>query len=221
MRANARGALAHLVERNVRNVKVRGSSPLCSTTQVRSIARLVGACEWPRTPVLIFGCASERLLQRQFSSPLCSTTQVRSIARLVGACEWPRTPVLISGSASERLLQRQFSSPLCSTTKTLRYEKLLINPLSLAAVVGRLWCDTYRYRCTRTRCCGPTCCYADSRGRSTPIDPGCLCTTREHHRYVPAHAHHAYHYYRGDAPDARHQSVPRSASRCCRFCAVE
>ena len=32
MRANAReGALAHLVERNVRNVKVRGSSPLCST----------------------------------------------------------------------------------------------------------------------------------------------------------------------------------------------
>ena len=26
-----RGALAHLVERNVRNVKVRGSSPLCST----------------------------------------------------------------------------------------------------------------------------------------------------------------------------------------------
>ena len=27
----AEGALAHLVERNVRNVKVRGSSPLCST----------------------------------------------------------------------------------------------------------------------------------------------------------------------------------------------
>ena len=70
-----RGALAHMVERNVRNVKVRGSSPLCSTTQVRSIARLVGACEWPRTPVLISGCVSERLLQRQFSSPLCSTIQ--------------------------------------------------------------------------------------------------------------------------------------------------
>ena len=30
------GALAHLVERNVRNVKVRGSSPLCSTHYTRN-----------------------------------------------------------------------------------------------------------------------------------------------------------------------------------------
>ena len=37
----ARGALAHLVERNVRNVKVVGSSPICSTGRLSQHVRAV------------------------------------------------------------------------------------------------------------------------------------------------------------------------------------
>ena len=39
-----RGALAHLVERNVRNVKVVGSSPICSTKRHSQYVEVVFLC---------------------------------------------------------------------------------------------------------------------------------------------------------------------------------
>ena len=98
------------------------------------------------------------------------------------------------------------------------YETYISFCIILATAVGKLRCDSYRYRSSRSGACRSNRSAPDCGSNSA--DNG-LYRSGKYNRHVPAHAHYAYHYYRCDSSDPGYQSVFGSASRGCGFRAGE